>query len=151
METCKEQPADCSHGYISWFECIHLLRFKIKNDIFQINLHNHRINQIKLWKTKIHIYTRWSMKSIMYQLWKISRSKTTWFIFTHLWWNCRVWSVVWLIMRKGAAPSWYSENLIVAECSDRFTSTIIPPTCGKGTNHSLNITISFNRFLNWIT
>lgn len=52
-------------------------------------------------------------------------------LFSHLWWNCRVWSFVWLIIRKGAAPSWYSENLIVAECSDRFTSTMIPPTCRK--------------------
>lgn len=47
----------------------------------------------------------------------------------HLWWNSSVWSLVWLMMRNGAAPSWYSENRMVAECSDRLTSTMIPPTC----------------------
>lgn len=47
----------------------------------------------------------------------------------HLWWKRRVSSLVWLMMRKGAAPSWYSEKRMVAECSDRLTSTMIPPTC----------------------
>lgn len=50
-------------------------------------------------------------------------------VLAHLWWKCSVWSLVWLMMRNGAAPSWYSENRMVAECSDRLTSTMIPPTC----------------------